>query len=800
MRKLRYLPLFFVFIVLFSLFVPLIHVNAQSGVQTAVFRPIALGSAEGTLLINPLGATTYPIDREVNLVGWNVSKFSLSVRFAMPIVYFLANPVVLYSPELTLMVSVDRGVTYSYNRTLPAGILVNPVSWAGGFYVFTNRYEVSPSDYGLFTPETRVKLVYPAGFPSLYFPLYYWSSGQLPVPPYDFIDAQGGYVQYAVSFVAEYVSQEIPYVGSYGNFAAFPDTLSKLTSAGEMILDTMMLSGVGNEVVVNATNKLDFGTSTWIIVYSSQLAMMQLLKLQSVVNDTRYNVAAKRFISWMWSKQNLTDGSFPFILTDGDQHPWYNTTLNLYYGADKIDSFSACAISLMKAYYDATGDIAFVNAWWSRIEKAKDFVVSLMNTTVWLPVDGWHFDGSVYTKSEMNWLHDSCEAYQGFKDYAFLEGVRGNSGEEAYWDGYGDNVAGGIRMCFWNETLGRYAGMYYVNTGVQEPVLVYNAITPLVYGIDTNLTRAVMTMSRYVNWGILTGRYLDLLWASDYSIFNEYSTMSGMIYSGFDNLYETFGYNETWVKLKIIEISKFLFVNPIYPERNLQSENGFLDFVNLVEYNWAAEYARLVEGSAWFIDGFIDLPSMLPLFNFTASEMVELNSYLGEQDVYWQAKYAEFFTATGFQYNTVKGYPEWEQWTKDAQLFVKWYDYRFLKELVDKGYIGDSPWWEEWVPDDDWLTGDNFYTDENWYSPSIFNVNVALLINAFVVCFVIFAPAVGLFLLKLGKWGFISGLFIGAILGFVGLPLVGLAFPVWVLFGVILVVVGAVVAALKGGS
>lgn len=803
LRKAKFLSLFFLFLAIFSSFIPLVQIDVAQAetVETAVFRPYALGYAQGTHLVNPVGQNTTSIDREINLEGWDVSKLALKIGFCSRVIDYLASPLVFYPPAMKLYISTDRGETYPYVRVLPAKILVDPVYWEGYFYKFTGSYEIDESDYDLFTPETRIMIEYPAQIaPQQFFPLLYWGDIQEPVPPYDYIDDDDNYVQYDVQYVVEYTEQEIEYTGSYQDFSDFPETYDKMERYGDMILDTLMLSGAGNEVVLNETNKLMFGTSSWIVMYSNQIAMMELLELCGITNNTNYLLATKRFITWMWSKQNTTDGSFPFILTDGDQHCWYNETSGYYYGYDKIDSFSACAISLMRVYYEATGDLDFVNSLWSRIHLAKGFVSSLVNTTSWVPVDGYHYDGSIYTKSESNWLHDCCEAWKGISDFAYLEGVRGNTSEQTYWDNYANLLAQGIRNEFWNETLGRYVGIYNVVNDAQTDTLVYNIITPLVYGICDNETRASMTLSNYCSWGLLSGRYLDYKWAEDYSVYNEYSTMAGMMYKGFFNLYSTWNYTEFWAKIRLIELGKFLFSNPVYPDRDLQNEAGVLDYVNMVEWTWAAEYARLVETSSWLLDGFMELETSKVLFNFTEGELAYLGLLLKDQDDYWGNQTLAFTAETGYLITTVDGFEKWVDWLKEAQIYVQWYDYKFLKKLYENNYIGENPWWEEWQPDDDWLFEDTVDDTEEFWNPEIFQNILVTIIHAFLFFFFMFAPPVALFLLKLGKFGIIVGSFIGVLLVYTVLPLLGFTVPDWILFIFIAVIAGAAILAFVGGK
>jgi hypothetical protein len=688
--------------------------------QIAYYRPLATGYAKGTMVVTTLTEWySEPFTREQNVesqilkgdlfqIG-DISYYyniTMTIRWAVPqLLGFMFN-----APPFILYYSQNNGSTWNfiYEYTWTQYIETTE-QWGAGFTSGVAHYYIPSQFTQYFMPNTIFRIQVHPTIPvyTYYLCNYYWGAIQKPIPPNDFIDESGNYVQYVISFTYEYQNQPQEYKGSTIDFP-FDKTKKILSDSADMILNTMHLSGASNEVVGK-----QFGTDTWIIIYSSQLAMMKLTDLLKIFpeNATNYLVPIKRFIVWMWNKQNLTDGSFPFILTDGDQHRWYNATTNQWYGYDKIDSFSASAISLMRKYYDATEDLAFINKYWNPIFKSKEFIVDLMNLTYWLPVDGYHFNGTHYIKSQMNWLHDCVEAYQGIKDYAYLEGVRGNSSEQTYWNNYAESIANGIRTYFWNETLGRYAGMFYINNGTQNTVRVYNTITPLIYNVEINGTRASSTISQYVSWGILSGRYYEKKWAEDYSISNEYSTMSGMILSSFAKLITQFNYTELWMKDKFFEVSKFLFMNPIYPNGNLQNNAGWLDFVNLVNYTWAQDYARLIETSAWIIDGFMYLPNMVSLYNYTSLEMVALNQSLTLEGSYWNGKQNEFKSETGFQWNATKpNFEQWVNWLKNKQLYVQWFDFIFKKWLFDEGYFGDFPWWEEWTPIpppiwiDDWVT------------------------------------------------------------------------------------------------
>lgn len=76
---------------------------------------------------------------------------------------------------------------------------------------------------------------------------------------------------------------------------------------------------------------------------------------------------------------------------------------------------------------------------------------------------------------------------------------------------------------------------------------------------------------------------------------------------------------------------------------------------------------------------------------------------------------------------------------------------------------------------------------------------VDYVVDVVVACVVLFVPALIMILVGVGKWGFLSGLTVGAALGYSFLPLAGLVFPEWIVLAVIVVDFFALFFALKGG-
>lgn len=632
-KRLLYFPL--IFLLATALFtVSDIQIETVEGAtpKKLTFRPFYEPYGRGTtILFQHINCTTKDgmgFHREWNLEGWDVSKIRMQFRFCVPS-WCLPGYRWSYPFSMTLYFSLDRGETFSISREMNIPSLYFDVDndWGEEMDYADFFYEFPSEDFGLFTLDTRLKFEFDRGYEDWYWypngtylANCYWSKEHTPIPPHDFIDEQGGFVQYYMLFQVEYEESNIEYKGPINEFP-YLKTKARLLKAGKMIMKCTHPSGCVNEVVIT---DISWGKNSWVIIYSSQLAMMELLDLCSIAHNeysnaciNTYLLSTKRFIEYMFSKQNLTDGSFPFILTDGDQHCWSDNETNRWYGYDKIDSFSACAISLVRKYYDVTADMTLLNKYWSNIKLCEQFIYDLTNQTIWLPVDGYHYNGTHYIKSEWNWLHDVCEAYQGLKDLSYLYGVKGDSGNQTYWNNFAEAIAESTRERMWNQTLFRYVGMYNVQEQKQESVIVYNVITPTIYKIETNATRASMTVQTYLTWGIMSGRYLNASWAQDYSVYNEYSSMGSMCLSAFAELNQTHHYHNQWMNDKFDNITRFIFKNPIYPKNNgdLQNANGLLDWVNLVNKTWAWDYARLIETSAWFIDGFMKLPYLVQLFD-----------------------------------------------------------------------------------------------------------------------------------------------------------------------------------------
>ncbi len=458
--------------------------NDQRPTYSEVFRPFYLGAQPG--ISGPYTSQTNlsVVDREWNFEGWTVQRLAMNIQWCKYNQSGAAD-----TPEVTLYVSQDAGNSYPTAIKLARQTVNYDQSIPGGFFAANASYDLTACT-AMFGSSTRIiPEINPADI-NTYLSVVYCGDGQLPVPPYDYIDAQGNYVQYNIQFTVDYKENQIRYGGQTLDYPA--DVQSKIKNASDMIVKTMQPSGAGNEVVTK-----QFGTDTWIVIYSTELGMVSLVDASKALPNENYLPTVRHFIPWLFSKQNA-DGSFYFTLTDGDQHAWSNASAQQWYGSDKIDSYSALSITLMRKYYDATGDQDFLNRYYPQLVLSKNFLTELMDTTLWIPVDGYHYNNQTgYSKSTISQLHDSAEVYQGLKDYAYLEGIRGNTEEQTRWNTYADQIATGIRLCFWNETLQRYSGCYDLAAAKQQTAPIYSQLVPVIYGIETNSTRASLTVQSY---------------------------------------------------------------------------------------------------------------------------------------------------------------------------------------------------------------------------------------------------------------------------------------------------------------
>jgi len=627
MKKLKTsLLIFFLIVTMFTC----IQFNippAKADTNSVTFRPFYPGYQRGSKKLprKPLVGESYSeglIDREFNLEAWNINSMTLKITY-------FGDPTWSYYACIDLEFSYDGGNTWTHTYSLPDELLdfwnsPDAFDWPGGKAI-TKSYTIPPSEYQYYNASTRIRLRNRSDYYDVFLCVVYWGAGQKPVPPSDYIDDNGNYVQYYLWWEVEYEWEDIPFVASTKEFES-DITKTRAEQVAQAILNTFHPSGAGNEV----TDK-EFGKDTWIVIYSSQLAARALINLTAFLPEHKneYLGTVKRFLHWMWSKQN-ENGSFPFYLVDGDQHVFYYI---------HVDSFSALAITITWEYYQATNDNSVIDDYWENIKKCGTFLESL-NSSYSLLHDSYYSNdnGTTWQKNEWALLHDVCEAYEGILHLSYIYDYKGDATNKAKYENWANQIKTAIDTYFWNETLKRYAGFFNVVTGEQDTSAVYSMITPVIYRVTTNWTRIKSTLRTYLDWGLMSGRYYNVTWdAPLYDAANEYSTMAGMIMKALGVLKNDFNSTRLFYK-DMLNASKFLWENPIFSDGALfEPERGFLDWVNFETNEYAPDYARLVEASAWYLLGVMEYGTDFPVIELHAYEKTptlayEMSGYAKETD------------------------------------------------------------------------------------------------------------------------------------------------------------------------
>lgn len=544
---------------IFACFV-LNEVNAPSCSQ--IFRPLYPGYQYSIDGMNNIQKNLTAINREWNFEGWDVQKLTMNIEWSSK------KSGLGKTADITLYLSKDGGNSYPTAINLENQIIDYHVEQPVGYYSGVATYDLT-SYSDRFSPLSRLIIQIDSEDLDSYISIVYWGNGQQPVPPFDYVDQSGNYIQYCISFDVNYREQKISFRGTAPNFDVTGLNISKIQTTANMIVKTIHPSGAGNEVVGK-----QFGTDSWIVTYSTELGMISLVDASNVLSTENYLLTVKRHIPWLFSKQN-SDGSFYFTLTDGDQHVWTNSSSDNWSGYDKIDSFSALSITLMRRYYDATGDLDFLNKYFPNVVLSKNFLTDLIDSKNWIPVDGYHYNNiTKYSKSTISQLHDSAEVYQALKDYAYLEGVLRNTQEQTYWEIYATAVANGIRTLFWNETLQKYSNAYDIASAKQQMTSGYSQIVPVLYNIESNATKAALTVQSYVQSHVDRRFNIQLQ--------EETVTTNSMLYLTLTKLVINFNMTEPWIQESIKNTSEWL------------SDDG----------NRISEF-QFVETSAWELQAFL---------------------------------------------------------------------------------------------------------------------------------------------------------------------------------------------------
>ncbi|WP_258359528.1 hypothetical protein [Moorella sulfitireducens (nom. illeg.)] len=101
------------------------------------------------------------------------------------------------------------------------------------------------------------------------------------------------------------------------------------------------------------------------------------------------------------------------------------------YSYDSSDSYAATFLTLVRLYYEAGGDTAWVEAHWPELEVVAGAVLAtLQRDNLTLARPDW----------PVKYLMDNCEVYRGLKDYARLLAEVKGAGEAGRYEALADKV------------------------------------------------------------------------------------------------------------------------------------------------------------------------------------------------------------------------------------------------------------------------------------------------------------------------------------------------------------------------
>ncbi|MGE5486004.1 MAG: hypothetical protein ACM3X4_13410 [Ignavibacteriales bacterium] len=175
-----------------------------------------------------------------------------------------------------------------------------------------------------------------------------------------------------------------------------------------------------------------------VIPYFSNIAMMAIAG--------RMPPVAGNYIDWYLDNINMPDrwGVFGTIYdyrVHGD-----NLTPTLNY--DSADSYAATFLTLVKEYYDSTGDLEFVSRRKGEIDVVAGVILALQDK-----------DGLVRVKprDSTKYLMDNCEDFKGLMDWAFLLDALGDKEAAARYRARAARIAAAVEYRMWDEKQGAYA-------------------------------------------------------------------------------------------------------------------------------------------------------------------------------------------------------------------------------------------------------------------------------------------------------------------------------------------------------
>jgi len=178
--------------------------------------------------------------------------------------------------------------------------------------------------------------------------------------------------------------------------------------------------------------------------YFANLAVIGLLENPSITNIE----VAKNWITWYLGHLNNPDYNGLY----GSVYVYYaDTTDNTEHSSttyDSTDSYGATFLTLLKKYYDVTGDSTLLINNREKIEKIADSVIATQQS-----------DGLTYAKPDykIKFTMDNLEVYEGLKSIEYLERYVFNDSTKAdYYKNKKNLCFDGIERYLWNNTSKSY--------------------------------------------------------------------------------------------------------------------------------------------------------------------------------------------------------------------------------------------------------------------------------------------------------------------------------------------------------
>ncbi len=175
-----------------------------------------------------------------------------------------------------------------------------------------------------------------------------------------------------------------------------------------------------------------------VIPYFSNIAMTALAgRMPPIVGN---------YIDWYLDNINMPDrwGAFGTIYdyrVSGD-----NLIPTRNY--DSADSYSATFLTLMRRYYESTGDLEFVRRRKERTDVVAGVILALQDKYGLVRVK---------PKDSTKYLMDNCEDFRGLMDWAFLLDALGDKQSSAMYRARAARIASAVEYRMWDENRGVYA-------------------------------------------------------------------------------------------------------------------------------------------------------------------------------------------------------------------------------------------------------------------------------------------------------------------------------------------------------